>query len=79
MSSSPGHRLSLAGLDDGGRVALVLDGARLATASLDGLDDAHGLDVTLGDSAEDDVTAVEPRGDDGGDEELGAVATGKGQ
>jgi hypothetical protein len=32
----------------------------------------HGLDI--GDLTEDDVLAIEPRGDDGGDEELGAVA-----
>lgn len=59
-------------LDDGGLLA-VLDGAVGRRAgSLEGLDDvdrfrADGL-------AEDDVAVVEPRGDDGGDEELGAVA-----
>jgi len=52
----------------------MLDGTRLATASLDGLDNAHGGAVTSWDLAEDDVTSVEPRGDNSGDEELGAVA-----
>jgi len=53
---------------------LVLDGTRLATASLDGLDDGHGGSVTVWDGAEDDVATVQPRGNDGGDEELGTVA-----
>ena len=55
-----------------GRSLAVLNGARLATAGLDSLDDLHGLLVS--DLAEDDVAAIEPAGDDGGDEELGAVA-----
>lgn len=59
----------MAGTSDGGRV-LVLDGARVAATGLDGPDHAHRLDVVLGDLAEDDVLAVEPRCDDGGDEEL---------
>ena len=52
----------------------MLDGAGGATASLDGLDDADRGDITGDDLAENDVTAVEPASDDGGDEELGAVA-----
>ena len=62
-------RLCLAGLDDGGG-ALVLDRARVAAALLDGADNALGLNVVIGNLAEDDVLAVQPRGDDGGDEEL---------
>jgi hypothetical protein len=65
--------LLLAGLDDG-RGVLVLDGAGVAATGLDGPDDALGLDIIVGNLAEDDVLAIEPRGDDGGDEELGAVA-----
>ena len=38
---------------------------------LDGLDDLKGL--VISDLAEDDVLAIEPAGDDGGDEELRAV------
>jgi len=59
-------------LGDGGDTLAVLDGTAGGAASLDGLDDGDGLSVS--DLAEDDVAAVEPRGDDGGDEELGAVA-----
>lgn len=55
----------------------MLDGAGRATASLDGLDDADGGGVTRDNLAEDDVATVQPAGDDGGDEELGAVAVGR--
>jgi len=65
--------LVLARVDNGG-AGLVLDGTRARADSLEGLDDLHGLIV--GDLAEDDVAAVEPRGDDGGDEELRAVGVG---
>jgi hypothetical protein len=65
--------LGLSSRGDGGRV-VVLDGARVATAGLDGLDDALRLDIVIGDLAEDDVLAVQPRGHDSGDEELRAVA-----
>jgi hypothetical protein len=44
------------------------------TGSLDGLD--HSERLVVSDLAEDDVLAIEPAGDDGGDEELGAVAVG---
>jgi hypothetical protein len=64
--------LSLAGRANGGDTIAVLDGTAGRAASLNGLDDGDGLGVS--DLAEDDVAAVEPRGDDGGDEELGAVA-----
>lgn len=65
--------LLLAGGGDGGGV-LVLDGAGVAAASLNGADNTLGLNIIVGNLAEDDVLAIEPRGDDGGDEELGAVA-----
>lgn len=57
---------------DGRGVALVNDGTGAATAGLNRLDDPDGLGIC--DLAEDDVLAIEPRGNDGGDEELGAVA-----
>jgi len=66
--------LELAGIDDGRRV-LVLDGTSVATAGLDGADNAHRLDIVLGNLSENDVLSVQPGGDDGGDEELRSVAT----
>ena len=69
-------RLVDTGGGDGRGSATVLDGAGRATASLDGLDDADGGGVTRDNLAEDDVATVQPAGDDGGDEELGAVARG---
>jgi hypothetical protein len=60
-------------VDDGGAQA-VLDSTGLGAGGLEGLDDVQG--VLVSDLAEDDVAAVEPRGNDGGDEELGAVARG---
>lgn len=60
-------------VDDGGALA-VLDSTGLGAGGLEGADDPHRLLVS--DLAEDDVAAVEPRRDDGGDEELGAVAAG---
>ena len=65
------NSLQLARLDNGGALA-VLDSAAARASGLDGLDNVHGLLVS--DLAEDDVATVEPRGDDGGDEELGAIA-----
>lgn len=59
--------LQLPALDNGdgvvGAVAAVLGGV------FDLVDNVHALE----DFAEDDVAAVEPRGEDGGDEELRAV------
>lgn len=63
--------LQLAGGGDGGALG-VLDSTAAGASSLKGPDDVHGLGV--GHLAEDDVATVEPGGDDGGDEELGAVA-----
>jgi len=61
-----------AALGDGWR-ALVLDAAAAGATELDRLDNAHGGGVTRHDLAEDNVTAVQPGGHDGGDEELRAV------
>ena len=60
-------------LDDGWRAILVLDLTAAGAARLDALHDTHGRGVALWNLAEDDVTAIEPGSDDGGDEELGAV------
>lgn len=52
----------------------VLNLAAVAACGLDRLDNPEG--VLVGDLAEDDVLTIQPRGDDGGDEELGAVGVG---
>jgi hypothetical protein len=73
---APLSRLNLAAVDNGGPLAKSLvDVALLGTSELQSLDDLHRLQVS--DLAEDDVAAIEPRSDDGGDEELGAVAVWK--
>ena len=59
---------------DGWWAFLVLDGAGRAAAGLNRLDGADGLEVA--NLAEDNVTAIQPAGHNGGDEELGAVAVG---
>lgn len=51
----------------------VFDRASVGTAGFNGTDDLLGLEVAIGNGTKDDVLSVEPRGDDGGDEELGAV------
>jgi hypothetical protein len=63
--------LLLARGDNGGALA-VLDGTTLRASGLKSSDDVQGGLVS--NLAKDDVAAVEPRGDDGGDEELGTVA-----
>ena len=60
---------------DDGRVGLA-GGPALRAARLDGAHDAVRVHVAIRHLAEDDVLAVEPAGDHGGDEELGAVAAG---
>jgi hypothetical protein len=63
--------LQLSSLDNGR--LLVECNLTAATASgLKGLDDGQRFIVS--DLAEDDVLAIEPAGDHGGDEELGSVA-----
>jgi hypothetical protein len=69
-----GRSLENARVDNGGWAILVLDGARVGADSLNSLDNLVRLHVTRNDFAKDDVLVVQPRGDDGGDEELGAVA-----
>jgi len=66
----------LAGLDNRRDALLVLDGTAAGAAGLDRLDDTLGLGVVVWNLAEDNVAAVEPVGDDGGDEELRAVGVG---
>jgi hypothetical protein len=51
---------------------VVLDLSAAGASSLKRLDDVEGL--LISNLAEDDVLAIEPTGDDGGDKELGAVA-----
>ena len=63
-------RLELASGGDGGGSTTATNGTGAGTASLDGLDDGHGSSVTIGDLTEDDMLAIEPRGDDGCDEKL---------
>jgi hypothetical protein len=58
-------------VNDGG-LDLVLNLTRAGTGGLKLLDDVQALAV--GNLTEDNVLAIEPRGDDGGDEELRAVA-----
>jgi len=58
-----------------GGARLILDLAVITAGGLEGHDNVHGVLVDL---AEDDVAAVQPRGDNGGDEELRAVGVGAG-
>ena len=63
--------LQLARVDNCG-ILVVFDLAGAAAGSFDGFYDVEGFLVC--DFAEDDVLAIEPAGDDGGDEELGSIA-----
>lgn len=67
----PRERLQLTRGDNGG-LLLVVDSAASGAGSLKSLNNVKGFLVS--DLTEDDVAAVEPRGNNGGDEELGAVA-----
>ena len=71
MFNTQPNRLELTAVNDGGLLGVV-DGAGSGASGLESLDNPHGL--VIGNLAEDDVTAIEPRGLDGSDEELGAVA-----
>jgi len=64
-------RLKLTSSNDGG-LDVRADGTGGGAEGLNLLHDLHG--VLVSNLAEDDVLAIEPRGDNGGDEELGAVA-----
>lgn len=62
--------LKLAGLDNGWLLVEV-NLAAAAASSLESSDNTHGL--LISDFAEDDVLAIEPSSDNGGDKELRAV------
>ena len=57
---------------DNSGLLVKLNLTTVITGSLDGLDNSKRLLVS--DLAKDDVLAIEPAGDNGGDEELGAIA-----
>jgi len=59
---------------DNGWFLVVLDLAAAAASGLKSLDDCQRL--LISNLAENDVLAIEPAGDDSGDEELGAIAIG---
>ena len=63
--------LLLSSSDNGG-LLVELHLATVVTSGLEGLDNAERL--LIGNLAKDDVLAIEPAGDDGGDEELRTVA-----
>jgi hypothetical protein len=63
--------IDLAAIDNGG-LLIIFDGAAPGTGRFQSLDNLHRL--LIGDLTENDVLAIEPRGDDSGDEKLGAVA-----
>lgn len=57
---------------DNGWLLAVVDLSTAGSGSFEGLDNVHRILVS--DLTEDDVLAIEPAGDHGSDEELGAVA-----
>jgi hypothetical protein len=61
-------------VNNGRWALLVLDGARVGTNSFNGPDNLVRGFIAWDDFTEDDVLAIQPRSDDGGDEELGAIA-----
>jgi hypothetical protein len=65
------HLIELARLDNGW-LLVVVDLAAAAAGGLESLDNVQGL--LISDLTEDDVLAIQPSGDDGGDEELRTVA-----
>jgi len=71
----PCHRTDL-GLARGNncRLEVQLDLSAARASLLESIDDFHRLAIS--DFTEDDMLAIEPRGDDGGDEELGAIGVG---
>lgn len=70
-SSRSYANLQNTGVHDG-RLLVVLNLAGARSSSFESLDDVEGL--LISDLAEDDMLAIEPAGDNGGDEELRAVA-----
>ena len=73
--SIPLHRTCLrcTALGDRRWSIFILDCTTARSASFDTLDDAVRLRIALCHLAEDNMAAVEPGGDDGGDEELRAI------
>lgn len=71
MAKSVLVHLRVTAVDDGG-LDSGSHGTRAAAKGLEILDNLHRVGV--GNLAEDDVLAVEPGGDNSGDEELGTVA-----
>jgi hypothetical protein len=69
------YHLQSTGVDDGSAL-VVLDGAAARASGLKSLDNVQRLLVS--NLAENDVATVQPRGNNGGDEELGAVGVGAG-
>jgi hypothetical protein len=69
----PIAEVCLTGGNDGWLLAVV-DLARSAAGGLKSLDNLQGIGVS--NLAENDVLAIEPAGDNSGDEELGTVAMG---
>ena len=57
---------------DNGWLLVVVDLSASTASSLESTDNTHGL--LISDLAEDNVLAIEPSGDNGGNKELGAVA-----
>ena len=68
------RRLVSAAIDDN-RLEGVFDLSSARASAFESLDDLQAVGVC--NLAEDDVLAIEPGSNDGGDEELGAVATGR--
>lgn len=74
MSAAHSNLLSATAVHNHG-LGGSLDGTVTGTEGLDLLN--HLIRLGISDLAEDDVLTIEPRGDSGGDEELGAVAEEK--
>lgn len=72
LSRQSSTHLSITTAVDDGGLGSGADGAGRGAEGLELLDNLHGALVS--NLAEDDVLAIEPRGHNSGDEELGAVA-----
>ena len=67
------RRLVGTGAGDRWDTLLVLNATRAGATSLDRLHGTNALEIALLNLAENDVAAIEPAGDDGGDEKLRAI------
>lgn len=77
LSITPRTKLDLVDTrGDNGWLLVVVDLSTSRSGSLKSLDDGQGL--LISDLTEDDVLAIQPLGDNGGDEELGAVGVWSG-